>query len=47
MKFIHLLNSTLWIANAILWALYAKSPMMAIASALAAMGTFALYRQET
>ena len=39
MKFLHYLNSALWLANAICWAFYAHVPLLAVASLATAIGS--------
>lgn len=46
MKFLHLLNGTLWLANAVTWAFYAHSTPMAITSLGAAVASVWAARNE-
>ena len=46
MKFLHVMNAVAWLANAIVWAVYARIPFMAIASGMACVLALYLARQE-
>jgi len=46
MRFLHFLNGVMWLANALVWAFYAHSPVMAVASLAAAFIGFFLSRSE-
>lgn len=46
MKFLHVLNATAYLANAIVWAVYARVPFMAIVSGGACLFALYLARQE-
>lgn len=46
MMFLHVLNAVAWLANAIVWATYARVPFMAVMSGVACVLALYLARQE-
>lgn len=46
MKFLHVLNAVAWLANAIVWATYARVPFMAVVSGMACLLALYLAREE-
>jgi len=45
-KAMHILNAVAWLANSLVWSLYAGVPFMAIASAAVCLGSLLMARAE-